>query len=203
MTHPKLATPNYPIHELLINRWSPRAFADTPVEREKILSLLEAARWAASSSNLQPWSFIVAPREDEVAFSRAVDTLMAGNVPWASKAPLLMISVAHMINPHRNAPHAYAWHDVGLAVQNMIIQATAMGLYVHQMGGFDKEKARANFNIPENFAPVAAIAVGYLGNPDDLPEDRRSGETAPRERKPLSEFVFGRQWGQVSPLLEP
>lgn len=201
MTHPKVATPDYPIHDLLANRWSPRAFAETAIEPAKILSLLEAARWAASSNNLQPWSFIVGPREDAETFDRIVDSLMAGNVPWASKAPLLILSVAHVIHPRRNAPHAYAWHDLGLAVQNMVVQATALGLYAHQMGGFDKEKARANFNIPEEFAPVTVIAVGYLGKPSNLPEERRAGESAPRERKPLADFVYGHQWGEVASLI--
>ena len=197
----KIATPDHPIHDLIADRWSPRAFADKPVEATKMLSLLEAARWSASAFNGQPWSFIVGPQDDEDTFDRIVSCLMPGNVPWASKAPLLMISVAHMINPRNDKPNAYAWHDVGLAVQNMIVQASAMDLYMHQMAGFDKEKAKEVFNIPEGFAPVTALAVGYLGDPESLPEDRRAMETAPRERKPLSDFVYSGEWGQVSALV--
>ena len=197
----KIANPDHPIHDLIADRWSPRAFADKPVESGKILSLLEAARWSASAFNGQPWSFIVGRREDQATFDQIVSCLMPGNVSWASKAPLLMISVAHLVNPRNDKSNAYAWHDVGLAVQNMIVQASSMDLYVHQMAGFDKEKTREVFNIPESFGPVSAIAIGYLGAPETLPEDRRDMETAPRERKPLADFIFSGEWGQVSPLV--
>ncbi|MEM7534414.1 MAG: nitroreductase family protein [Chloroflexota bacterium] len=202
MSHPKIATPDYPIHELLQKRWSPRAFAPKPLETETICSLLEAARWSASSNNLQPWSFIVATQAQEENFARMVECLMPGNATWASKAPVLMVSVAHMINPRRNAPNAHAYHDVGLAVQNLVTQAIALDIYVHQMGGFSRDKARELFQIPADYEAVSMLAVGYLGDPASLPEDRQGAEAAPRERKPLSEFVYSGIWGDVSNLVE-
>lgn len=185
-----------------MHRWSPRSFADRAVEPETIRSLLEAARWSASSRNLQPWSFIVAPREHPDDFERMIGCLMEGNIPWASKAPLLILTIAHLVIPGRDRTNGHAWNDLGLAVQNLCVQATALGLYVHQMGGFSSDKARTTFQIPEGYDPVTVLAVGYLGNPNELPEDRRDSELAPRERKPLSDFVFAGEWGQTSSLVD-
>lgn len=201
MNNPKIAMPDHSIHELLQKRWSPRAFAETAVSSDELCRLFEAARWAASAFNAQPWHFIVAQKESTEEFQQIVNCLMPGNVPWASKAPVLAISVAQIYNAERERPMAYGWHDTGLAVQNLIVQATSMDLYVHQMAGFDKEKAKETFNIPEHYQAVSALAIGYLGAADELPENYQEGEVKPRDRKPLSDFVFTGTWGKSSPVV--
>jgi len=197
----KLAEIRYPIHELLRERWSPRAFADRTVEPEKLRSLLEAARWAPSSFNEQPWSFIVATKEHPGEYERLLSCLVEGNVRWAQHAPVLMLSVARLAFERNQKPNRHAFHDVGLAVENLVIQATALGLAVHQMAGFHVDKARELFSIPDGHEPVAALVLGFPGDPAGLPEDLREREVAPRIRKPLESFVFSGQWGQFSPLV--
>jgi len=197
----KLAETRYPIHELLRERWSPRAFADRMVEPEKLRSLLEAARWAPSSFNEQPWSFIVATKEHPGEYERLLSCLVEGNIRWAQHAPVLMLSVARLAFERNQKPNRHAFHDVGLAVENLVIQATALGLAVHQMAGFHVDKARELFSIPDGHEPVAAMAIGFPGDPARLPDDLRERELAPRTRKPLESFVFSGQWGQPSPLV--
>ena len=197
----KQAAADYPIHPLLHNRWSPRAFAPRPVEEAKLRSILEAARWAASAGNGQPWHFVVAAKEEEEAYAKLASVLNAGNAEWAAQAPVLMLTVAKMVTSS-GRPHRHAFHDVGLAVQNLTLQAAALDLYVHQMAGFSVEDARLLYGIPEEFEPVTMLAIGYLGDPHTLPEARRQQELAPRARKPLREFVFAETWGRTSPLVE-
>jgi nitroreductase len=197
----KHAETAYPIHELLRARWSPRAFAARPIEREVICSLLEAARWAPSSFNEQPWRFLVARKEDSETLKKLAGCLSEGNRPWAERAPLLILTVAKTYfrdDPAKANRHAF--HDVGLATQNLVIQATALGLYVHQMAGFDRAGARELFDIPEGYEPVAVLAVGYLDDPDTLPENLRERELAPRARKPLREIAFAERFGWAFPL---
>lgn len=197
----KLADTKYPIHELLRQRWSTRAFADRMVEPEKIRSLLEAARWAGSSFNEQPWSFIVATKANEEEYERLLSCLVEGNIKWAKHAPVLMLSVAKLTFDRGGKPNRHAFHDVGLAVENLVIQATALGLSVHQMAGFHVEKAREVFAIPDGQEPVAMIVLGYPGDPGGLPEELRERELAPRSRKALRDFVFAGRWGQTSSLV--
>jgi nitroreductase len=197
----KPAETTYPIHELLRKRWSPRAFSDRPVEPEKLCSLLEAARWAPSSFNEQPWSFIAATKEDRVEYDRLLICLTETNVLWAQKAPVLMISVARLRFEMGGKPNRHAFHDVGLAVENLVIHATSVGLFVHQMAGFYPEKVRDLYKIPEGYEPVAAIALGYPGDPESLPERLRERERAPRTRKSIEEFVFTGQWGKTPPWM--
>ena len=197
----KLAETRYPIHELLRERWSPRAFADRMVEPEKLRSLLEAARWAPSSFNEQPWSFIVATKEHPGEYERLLSCLVEGNIRWAQHAPVLMLSVARLAFERNQKPNRHAFHDVGLAAENLVIQATALGLAVHQMAGFHVDKARELFSIPDGHEPVAALVLGFPGDPAGLPEDLRERELAPRIRKLLESFVFSGQWGQPSPLV--
>jgi len=199
----KAAKTEFPIHDLIRLRWSPRAFSDRPVEPEKLRSLLEAARWAPSSYNEQPWAFLVATRDDPEGFARLLSVLVVGNITWAQHAPVLMLSVAKLNFEQNGKPNRHAFHDVGQATANLIVQATAMGLYAHQMAGFHVEKAREVFAIPEGWEPVAAIALGYPGDPDSLPAPLRDREFAPRTRKPLKEFVFAGRWGQTAPVLAP
>lgn len=196
----KSAVTDYPLHELVRDRWSPRAFSSRPVPREKLGSLLEAARWAASSRNEQPWRFIVVTREDVEPFQRAFDCLMEGNQKWNHNVPILIFGVAKRHWSHNGNPNAYAWYDLGQAVANLAIQAVAEGLAIHQMGGFHKDRTRELFAIPEDYEPVVAIAVGYRGDLEDLPEDQRQRELSPRSRRPLSELVFEGEWGETSSL---
>ena len=197
----KLADTTYPIEPLLKRRWSPRAFADRAVEPAKLLSLWEAARWSASCANQQPWHFIVAAKEDAAEYARLLSCLRENNQQWASRAPVLMVSVAKLAFDMNNQPNRYAFHDVGLAVANLIVQATALGLFVHQMAGFYPDKVRELYGVPDGFEPVAGIVLGYPGDPATLPEDLQQRELAQRARKPLETFVFQGTWGQTSPLV--
>jgi len=199
----KLADTTYPIEPLLTRRWSPRAFADRSVEPEKLLRLWEAARWAASCSNQQPWYFIVATREDAAEYARLLSCLRENNQQWASHAPVLMVSVAKLAFDMNSQPNRYAFHDVGLAVANLIVQATALGLFVHQMAGFYPDKVRELYGVPDGFEPVAGIVLGYPGDPAILSEELQQRELAPRARNPLATFVFQGTWGQTAPLVRP
>jgi nitroreductase len=199
----KLADTTYPIAPLLQQRWSPRAFADCPVKPEQLLCLLEAARWSASCANQQPWYFIVATREDTAEYTRLLSCLRENNQLWAARAPVLMVSVAKLAFDTNGQPNRYAFHDVGLAVANLIVQATALGLCVHQMAGFYPDKVRELYGVPDGFEPVAGIVLGYPGDPATLPEDLQQRELAPRVRKPLETFVFQGAWGQIAPLVRP
>jgi len=198
----KPALTDSPIHPLLRDRWSPRAFDSQPIPQEQLLSILEAARWSPSGGNGQPWSFIVVPREDEDAFNRVVSCLNEGNQVWAREAPLLIIAVAQLLRDN-GAPNGVALYDLGQAVAHLSVQAGALGLAVHQMGGFSAERTRELFAIPEGYAPVTFSAVGRQGDHGLLPDTLRSREEAPYARKPLQSFVFGGTWGQPSPLLAP
>jgi nitroreductase len=182
------------MHELIEKRWSPRAFSGQPVEKEKLTELFEAARWAASCFNEQPWRFIYAAREEEELFRKLFDSLVERNQQWVKTAPLLILTIARRDFSHNGKPNRHAWHDVGLAMGNFILQATALGLFVHQMAGFSSEKARENLCVPAEYEPVAMVAVGYPGDSRQLPEELRAREGAPRTRKPLAEIVFHGAW---------
>lgn len=197
----KQANTDYPIHPLLQQRWSPRAFDPRPVEAATLRSILEAARWSASGGNTQPWFFVVGTQDDPEAFAKIANILSPGNAGWAPKAPVLILTVAKVVMDNGRV-HSHAAHDVGLATQNLILQATALDLYVHPMAGFSTTKARAEFGIPEGYEPVTVLAVGYLGDPDSLSEDRRELELAPRTRKPLADFVFEGAWGQTAEFVK-
>ncbi len=197
----KLADAQYPINDLLRQRWSPLAFADKLVEPEKLRSVLEAARWAASSYNEQPWSFIIATKENPADFERLLGCLAEGNQEWAKNAPVLMISVAKLYFERNGVENRHAFHDVGAAAADLSLQATAQGLFIHQMAGFDVQLTRQTYNIPEGYEPVAAIALGYLGDAQTLSERLQQREIAPRQRKPLEDFVFSGSWNQTSPIV--
>jgi nitroreductase len=196
----KPATNEHPIHDLIRRRWSPRAFADKTVPPDLLRSLFEAARWAASSMNDQPWAYLVATKDDAENFAKMVSVLMDGNSIWAKNAPVLLLSVARLNFKHNGSANRVAVHDLGAANASLTLQATALGLGVHQMGGFHRDKAREVFQIPEGWEPVAAMAIGYPGDPASLPENLQKREIAPRSRQPLSEFVMSGSWGRPSPL---
>lgn len=198
----KLAPTGQPIHDLLRRRWSPRAFAECAVEPEKLLSCLEAARWAPSCYNEQPWFFLVATKDNRAEHDRMLTCLVEFNQTWAKTAPVLMISVASLKFSRNGKPNRHGFHDVGLAAENLVIQAMAQGLFVHQMAGFSVEKAREVYGIPDGFEAVAAIAMGYPGDPQSLPEDLRKRELEPSTRKAMATFVFTGRWGQTSPWVQ-
>jgi nitroreductase len=192
----KPAGTSHEINDLMTRRWSPRLFEEErAVEREKVLQLLEAARWAPSCFNEQPWRYLVFDGTDPDAMRRAQACLAEGNA-WALKAPVLMLSVARDNFSRNEKPNRTAQHDVGLASENLALEAVDLGLVAHQMAGFDLERARREFNIPEGFTPLAMIAVGYpyRGDPDDLPETIRERELAGRSRKPIGEIAFAGDW---------
>ena len=197
----KSADADRPIYALIRQRWSPLSFSSRQMTHAQLLSLMEAARWAPSSYNAQPWSFIAALREDEPLFPRLFECLMPGNQRWAGKAGALLLSVASTVDEDGDA-NRYAYHDAGLASANLILQATSMDLYVHMMGGFNREKARGTFQIPEGREPCAMMAVGYLGEADELPDDLKARETRMRQRKPVSDFLFGKKWNDPPSFLK-
>jgi nitroreductase len=198
----KPAPANHPVHDLIRNRWSPRAFAEKAVAPEVLQSLFEAARWAPSSSNEQPWAYLVATKDDAENFAKTVSVLVEFNQTWAKNAPALLVAVAKLAFAKNNAPNRNAQYDVGAASALLSVEATSRGLVVHQMAGFDPEKARQVFSIPAGWDPIAALAVGYPGDTDSLPQPLRDRENAPRIRKALDEFVMSGQWGHTSSFLE-
>ncbi|MGH9742439.1 MAG: nitroreductase family protein [Candidatus Acidiferrum sp.] len=197
----KPAPTDFPVHDLIRNRWSPRAFSDKPVEPGILASLFEAARWAPSSSNEQPWAYLVAAKDDAENFARALSVLVDFNAGWAKGAPVLILAISHLNFQKNGAPNRNAFYDTGAATALLSVEATARGLAVHQMAGFDPAKARNVFDIPADWEPIAAIAVGYPGHPDSLSEKLRDREVAPRTRKPLSEFVMSGHWGHTSSIV--
>ncbi len=184
------APAEYPLHQLILERWSPRAIASTPVSEAQLQQLLEAARWAPSCFNAQPWCYIVGLGADSPEHAAIVACLVEANRVWAASAPLLMISVAQLNFSHNGQPNRFAGHDVGLATATMALQATAMGLVVHQMGGFDAAAASQRFGLGEDQQPMAAIAIGFPGDPAELPETLRTRELQPRTRKPLEHMIW-------------
>ena len=197
----KPAKTSTPVHNLISHRWSPRAFDAKPVEHDRLVSLFEAARWASSSFNAQPWYFIVAAKDEPENYKKILECFVEFNQAWAKNAPLLALSVAGLKFPHNGETNRHAFHDVGQAAANHSTQATALGLQVHQMAGILPDKAREIFGIPEGFEAVAGIAIGYPGEAAALSDQLREKEQAPRERKPLSSFVFEGTWGKPSPLI--
>jgi nitroreductase len=191
----KPAETEYPIHDLLRRRWSPRAFSERAIEREKLHRLFEAARWAPSSNNEQPWSFVMATKAHPEEYAKLLHCLNERNQVWAQRAPVLMLSVARMTFSDDGTPNRHAFHDVGQAIADLTVEATDLGLRVHQMAGFDVERARETLAIPAGYEPVAMVVIGYYGDPTLLPEPLQQRERAPRRRKPTREFVFTGRWG--------
>lgn len=194
----KIAVTNVPILDLLARRWSSRAFdPNRPVSRDQLKVLLEAGRWAPSCNGDEPWRYLVWDRgRDPAGWQKAFDCLSDNNRKWVKNVPLLMLSCAGSIFQATGKPNRWTQHDTGAASLSIALQAAAIGLMVHQMGGFDAEKARAAFDIPGEYTPMAMIAVGYQAGPDtiDDPEVKKK-ELAPRARKPVAERFFEGAWG--------
>ena len=183
---------------LLLERWSPRAFADRDVAATDLRTIFEAGRWAPSSYNEQPWRFFVGHRGSET-YNKILDSLVPSNQDWAKSAPVLVLGVAKTRFSHNDTPNNYATHDLGAAMVLMAVEATALGLAAHQMAGFDWVKAREAFGIPETYAMGSVMAVGYQGELTDLPEKFQAQEQSPRSRKALSEIVLS-DWDQPADL---
>ena len=197
----KRASTDHPINELLATRWSPYAFADRPVSDGDLRSLFEAARWAPSSYNEQPWSYIVATRDEPAEFEKLLSCLVEANQAWARAVPALALGVVRLRFMRNDQPNRAAVHDLGLAAGNLVVEATARGLHVHQMIGVVPERARELYGIPEGSEAWTGLAIGYVGDAAKLPEQLRSRDTAPRQRKPLEQFVFGGSWGRPSRIV--
>ncbi len=194
----KPATNAFPIHDLIRDRWSPRAFSDKPVQPEVLASLFEAARWAPSSFNEQPWAYLVATKDDPENFAKTLTVLVEFNAGWAKNAPVLVLAASRLAFQNNGKLNRNAFYDTGAASALLSVEATARGLVVHQMAGFDAEKARQAFAIPSGWEPIAAMAIGYPGDSSSLPESLREKELAPRTRKPLTEFVMSSRWGHTA-----
>jgi nitroreductase len=186
------------VHELIANRWSPRAFSDKPVSSEDLTKIFTAASWAASSSNEQPWRFLVGHKGDDT-YSKIFDCLVEFNQSWAKSAPVLVLTVAKTTFTKDGSNNGWALHDTGAASANMCLQAIALGIHTHGMAGFDKDKVRTHFNLPADYTEGAVWAMGYLGDPGTLPEKMQTMELAPRSRKPLVEIVFT-EWDKPAGL---
>jgi nitroreductase len=202
MNTQKQASPDHPIHELIARRWSPYAFADRPVSDDDLRSLFEAARWAASSYNEQPWTYILATKGEPDAFDRLLSCLVEGNQAWAADAPVLALGCTSLRFTRNVKPNAAAVHDLGLASATLTLEATARGLVVHQMIGILPDKSRELYLIPEGVQPVTGLAIGYAADPSTLSEKYRERDLAPRSRKPLNEFVFDGEWGVASKIVK-
>jgi nitroreductase len=192
----KLADTLPAVHDLVRARWSPRSFSNREVSDADLKTIFEAARWAASSFNEQPWRFLVARKSDPAAYNKVLSLLVPFNQAWAKTAPVLFIMVAKRHFSHSGAENLYALHDAGQALAHVFLQATALGLHAHGMAGFDRDRARLELGIPDDYDLGAAVALGYIGSPDQLTDQQRQQELAKRTRKPLNEIVFGAEFGK-------
>ena len=197
----KNAATDHPILQVLAERWSPYGFDDRPVSEADLCSLFEAARWAASSYNEQPWHYLVTTRESPLEFERLLTCLVEANQAWARTAPVLVLSVVSLRFAENKQDNRAAVHDLGLAAGNLSVEATARGLSVHQMIGILPDKAREVYGIPEHFEAWTAMAIGYKADPAKLPDALKERDLTPRQRKHLSKFVFTGQWGHPSLLV--
>ena len=197
----KPAPADRPIHPLLAERWSPYAFTDEGVAEEDLIALFEAARWAASSYNEQPWRFIVARREEPAAFAKVLSCLVPFNRGWAGHAPVLALGLVQTLRPGDGSPNGAAQHDLGLAAATLTVEATHRGLSVHQMSGIVADRIRDGWALPDDVLPLTALAIGHAASLAETPEAMRDRQRRPRERRRLPEFVFGERWGAPAPFL--
>ncbi len=196
----KTAQTDHPVHELIAARWSPYGFADRDVSEADLRSLFEAVRWAPSSYNEQPWSFIVARRANAAPFEKALSCLVEGNQAWAKNAPVLVLAITSTHFTRNGKPNAAAVHDLGLAAGNLCFEATARGIHVHQMIGILPDRVRELYSVPDGEEPLTALAIGYAADPESLDETLGARDKAMRTRKSISEFVFAEQWGSAATL---
>jgi nitroreductase len=199
MTHPKHARADHDVLEIIRRRWSPRAFdANRMIPVPELARLFEAARWSPSSGNEQPWRFVVADKERSPELFAALHATLTGRNPeWAGAAPVLVLTAVRVTLERGETPNALAYYDTGQAVALLTLQATAQELFIRQMEGFDRERARDAAGIPAPFEPAVMMAIGYSGDPGSLGyEKHRMAETTPRNRKALGEIAFDGAWGR-------
>ncbi len=195
---PKETPADFPIEDLIARRWSPRSFTDQRVDPGALSRCLEAARWAASCFNEQPWRYLVADRHaDPEGHERLASCLVEANAAWATKAPVLLLVCARTTFTRNDKANRHAGYDAGQATAQLALQATAEGLVLHQMAGFDAQAARERCAIPEEYEPYAMIALGHHGPADALEGELREREAAPRSRRPQAEFVYGSRFGET------
>jgi len=192
----KHAKTDHAIQDFVAKRWSPYGFEDRDVAEADLRALFEAARWAPSCYNEQPWSYIVATRAQGAAFQRLLSCLNEANQSWAKAAPVLALGLTTLHFKRNGKPNRVALHDLGLASGNLVAEATARGICVHQMAGILPDRAREIYRVPEGSEVVTGIAIGYAGDPEALSEEYRKRDLTPRERKPQRDFVFGAAWGE-------
>jgi nitroreductase len=197
----KKAVTDYPIQHALSDRWSPYGFEERAVTEADLCSLFEAARWAASSYNEQPWNYIVATKENSKEFDQLLSCLVEANQAWAKAAPVLVLGVVSLRFAKNAKDNRAAVHDLGLASGNLVMEATTRGLSVHQMIGILPDKAREVYQIPEHFEAWTAMAIGYNADPATMPSALKERDMAPRQRRPLRDFVFAGHWKVASPLV--
>jgi nitroreductase len=195
----KKTVTDYPVHPIISSRWSPRTYDSRPIEKEKLQRIFEAARWAASSNNIQPWYFLVGYKGDDV-FQKIFDTLVEFNQNWAVNAPVLVLAIAKTTNSRGDQNRSYSY-DLGQAVATLSLQATSEGVYIHQMGGFDRQAAEVVFEIPEEFKVLIAFALGYNADAGILLPNLHSVEIGPRTRRSISESVFTGCFGHKADFL--
>ena len=192
----KPAMTDRPLIDEIKNRWSPRALSSDPISPKTLLTVFEAGRWAPSCFNDQPWFYIIAQKNQPDEFEKMLSCLVEKNQSWAVNASVLSIGISRISFSTRDRENRHAFHDLGMSIMNMMTQATSMGLFIHAMAGFSAEKARNIYSIPEGYEPVTALAIGYPGTIEELPEDFRDAEIKPRERKELDSFIFEKNWGE-------
>jgi nitroreductase len=197
--HPKFARPDYEILDVIRERWSPRAFdPDRAVPPGELRRLLEAARWAPSSFNEQPWRFVVTDRrQGPEAFAALHASLVGSNRSWSAAVPTLVLVAVRMTHERNDAVNSHAWYDTGQAVAFLALQATAVGIAIRQVQGFDADEARRACDVPAPFEPALILAIGYAGDPATLPDRQQAAERTPRQRRALTEFVFQDSWGRT------
>jgi len=178
------------ILEIIQERWSPYSFSPAPVEDYKLKAMFEAAGYAPSSNNEQPWMFVYATQADAAIFREYLDFLVDSNKVWASNAFALAISFARTTFHTSGKQNRYAFHDTGMAVSNLLLQALALDIYVHQMGGYSVEKVKGYFKLPAGIEPVAMMAIGYLGDGESLPPEILKRDETRRPRNSINEYVF-------------
>lgn len=190
MSAHKHAQTQYPVADFIKHRWSPRAFTAQPISDDDLRTLFEAAAWAPSAMNEQPWRFVYAHQADAEGFQRLWECLLPGNQPWARHAAALVVVLARKTMTANDAPNRHYLHDTGMATANLLLQAGTMGIHGHVMGGFDPAKAQQVLHLPAELEVATFLALGHVGTAEQLEEPFRSREQAARSRKPLSEFVF-------------
>lgn len=202
MANPKIAVTDYPVDELISKRWSPYGFDERGIAESDLCSLFEAARWAASCFNEQPWRYVVARREDTEEFSRLLSCLVEGNQTWARSAGALALGVVSLNFSRNGRPNRHAVHDLGLASAQLSMEATARGLSIHQMAGILPEKAREVYGIPDGYEAKTALAIGYRSTSKELDPKFVERDATARNRNPLSDFLFESSWGAAARFLQ-